>query len=270
MKRKADEATAALKSPHAQESSVDGSHASPRRPNKRVEMHKISSPLFVSSSTSLEVLPLPASPSVGSGLGSPGPSKLSQRFRKLRGTLRAKTTASDVGDSQQQQQQQQGWSVDLGSPDPTTHSPNFAAQMNMAASSSTDLGRQQRMRALSPTPSTPQSAGPTLKGFMARLLKPRRGTDDGNDQDGMLRTLAVVSPQPSNVSPPERSQWVQPQARPLNSANASVTGFHHSPSPPVAPSPRPTQQTSPADSDRGQYTPCPPLLSLSLVLTGRI
>ncbi|KAA1471322.1 hypothetical protein DENSPDRAFT_837290 [Dentipellis sp. KUC8613] len=130
---------------------------------KRISPNQISSPRLVSASTSVDTIPL-RSPSAGSDQPS-NPSKLGQRFRKLRGTLRAKPTAQTGLDITP-------YPLDLLSPasaqtdryktaSPIHHGPPVLA-------SATELGRFKV-----PVPSPPASAGPGLKGFMARFRKPR-------------------------------------------------------------------------------------------------
>ncbi|TFY79300.1 hypothetical protein EWM64_g4710 [Hericium alpestre] len=139
---------------------------------KRISPNQISSPRLVSASTSVDTIPL-RSPSAASGqLNS---SKLGQRFKKLRGTLRAKQTLPTGQDITP-------YPVDLLSPASAqtdryrTTSPTHDTGAPVAASA-TDLGRFKV-----PVPSPPASAGPRLKGFMARFRKPR-STDGPPDAD---------------------------------------------------------------------------------------
>ena len=131
---------------------------------KRITPNQISSPRLVSASTSVDTIPL-RSPSAASGHAH-NSSKFGQRIKKLRGTLRPKP-------------------VHLGSEEITPFpmdllSPTSAQTIRYnpaslippggppAAVSATELGRFKVS-----VPSPPASAGPGLKGFIARFRKPR-------------------------------------------------------------------------------------------------
>jgi serine/arginine repetitive matrix protein 2 len=174
--KKAAAATAALKSPSLTKIGDEGTLR--RRPTKRIDLQQISSPQFVSSSTSVNAIPLAntVSPQPPSVVPDPrSPLKLSQRFKKLRGTLRAKPSSRDgeevvpfalpnAMDSSQTRIHR--------SPSPTAPAPAqtvMVSQHHDGPASATESGRFKV-----PVPTPPASAGPGLKGFMARFRKPRR------------------------------------------------------------------------------------------------
>ncbi|KAF8579495.1 hypothetical protein K439DRAFT_385263 [Ramaria rubella] len=177
--RKAAEATAALKSPSLTKV-AESESAIRRRPIKRIDLQQISSPQFVSSSTSVNAIPImhpTLTPQTPSPTPDPRASKLSQRFKKLRGSLRTKPISRD------------GTEVTPFMPSTTTSTSSTQTPIQRlpspAAPTQTLLYTQQHVPPASatehgrfkvPVPSPPASAGPGLKGFMARFRKPRRET----------------------------------------------------------------------------------------------
>ncbi|KAI0948569.1 hypothetical protein AcW1_005414 [Taiwanofungus camphoratus] len=150
---------------------------------KRINPNQISSPKLVSASTSVDTIPLP-SPSVTSGHPGTTPSKLSSRFRKLRGTLRSKPPVH-TGD------EITPYPLDLRSPrsapDPSFSASNVVLRPEPVISSTNDVSLFGVPAA--PVSSPPASATPGLKGFMARFRK-QRGTE------------VYSSPQRQRPSPP--------------------------------------------------------------------
>ena len=164
----------------------------PPATKRRVDRDQISSPTLLSASMSVDTISLqPTTPiegsNSGSGLSSSGTLRLGQRFRKFRGTLKAKPlpTGGEVSP----------FPVDLKpseSISPAT-SPNLLTTSlvhpgDASISSTEHSGSQSVMSATtvtmephaSPSPPTPSSSGPSLKGFMARF---RKNKDKGGDSN---------------------------------------------------------------------------------------
>lgn len=159
VQRKAEAAMAQLKKTPSSTKVNDGSH------RKRIDPSQISGPKLVSASTSVDTIPV-RSPSAASGqlpagqAPSPTSSKLGTRFKKLRGSLRAKPTLP-TGDGLTLHPFDQTSSADrslAGTPDGP---PPFSA---------TEPTRSKVV-----PPPHPVTAGPGLKGFVSRFLKPRSG-----------------------------------------------------------------------------------------------
>ena len=199
--RMAAEATAALKNPsHTKIGEPDGTLR--RRTTKRIDLQQISSPQLVSSSTSVNALPI--AHSVSSHTSSPTSDprsslKLSQRFKKLRGTLRSKPTSRDGEEVTpfivpSQVDSSQSPIHRLPSPMTPVQTLMFS-QHHDSPASATELGR---FKVSVPPP--PASAGPGIKGFMARFRKPRK---DSKDQAHLSRDYSGhQSPDSNSVSPP--------------------------------------------------------------------
>ncbi|KAH9926117.1 uncharacterized protein B0H18DRAFT_1119021 [Fomitopsis serialis] len=147
VQQRAEAATAALrKSPSIPK--MGDSTSAPSR--KRINPRQISSPKLVSSSNSLNTIPLPASHKVS-------------RFRKLTGTLRAK----DIPPSVLEQR------PPASAPLPG-HLPHFSPTSGVQ-SGQTVLRPEDRDhgKTSSPDPSPPASASPGLRSFISRFRKPR-------------------------------------------------------------------------------------------------
>ncbi|KAJ6496532.1 hypothetical protein C8R47DRAFT_1114440 [Mycena vitilis] len=152
-------------------------------PRRRISPNQISTPQLVSASTSVDTIPLP-SPSMTSGQ-----SKIGSRLKRLRGSLRAKTTLPTAEDITP-------FPIELRSPplvqtaryDPT----KFRAPGGPAAASATELEGFKV-----PLPSPPASAGPGLKGFMARFRGKQRASETQTDLD-YQRPQAQTQPSPSS------------------------------------------------------------------------
>lgn len=163
----------------------------PPATKRKVDRDQISSPTLLSASLSVDTIPLqPTSPvdppRSGSGLSSSGTLRLGQRFRKLRGTLKAKPlpTGEEVSP----------FPVDLKpsqsiSPATSPNMPNESLVQpgDVSISSTEHSGSLSVLSAttvtmesrLSPTPA-PLNSGPSLKGFMARF---RKNKDKGGDSN---------------------------------------------------------------------------------------
>lgn len=158
----AEAATRALRMPpppsnHNESTGILSSNSISR---KRINPGLIGSPTLVSSTASVDTIPL-RPPSSGSG-NYGGPSKISQRFRKFRGTLKAKPHTPAGGEITP-------YPMDVNEVSPSGQAAVYdPARLNPSGkttpSSATDFGR-----AKVTVPSPPASAGPGIKGFMARF-----------------------------------------------------------------------------------------------------
>ena len=173
VQRKADAAMMALQRSPTTQVQVQRGGVAGSISRRKISPGQISTPRLVSASTSVDTIPL-RSPSVASG-SIQASSKLGQRFRKLRGTLRAKPPVS--------------YTEDFTSDAPDTQSPQSSQMARYdpasltvpgtpAISSATEMGTDRF-----PIPSPPASAGPGLRGFMARFRKHR--TIDMSQETGL-------------------------------------------------------------------------------------
>lgn len=197
--KKAAAATAALKSPSL---TIGDEGTLRRRPTKRIDLQQIGSPQFVSSSTSVNAIPITnaVSPQASSPIPDPrSPLKLSQRLKKLRGSLRTKPSSRDGEEATPfmlPSAMESSRTPIHRYPSPTATSPAqtlMVSQHNDAPASATESGR---FKVSVPTP--PASAGPGLKGFMARFRKPRRDPTKESREYSGHQSPDSVSP----VSPP--------------------------------------------------------------------
>jgi hypothetical protein len=136
---------------------------------RRVDLDQISGPRLVSASTSVDTIPV-RSPSAASGQlsavqnQSPTSSKFGTRFKKFRGSIRAKPTLPASDESTQQPADLSSSYGDrslAGTPDGP---PPFSA---------TEPSRP-KLGVASPS-ATAATTGPGLKGFVSRFLRPRSG-----------------------------------------------------------------------------------------------
>lgn len=187
VQRKAEAAMAQLKKTPSTTKVNDSSS------KKRIDPSQISGPKLVSASTSVDTIPV-RSPSSASGhlpAGQYPPlnsSKLGSRFKKFRGSLRAKSTLPS-GDGSTPHPFDQTSSADrslAGTPDGP---PPFSA---------TEPTRPKVI-----PPSQPVAAGPGLKGFVSRFLKPRSG--DTLEHDRRKQQI------PTTASPAPPSYFYQQQ-----------------------------------------------------------
>ena len=207
---------------------------------RRVDPSQISTPTLVSATTSVEAMPL-RSPSVTSN-NSGGASKLGSRFKKLRGSLRAKNLVSSGEETVTPE------NVKASPPesqtalyDPAKMNPPGAPKL----SSASETGRFKV-----PVPSPPASAGPGLKGFMARFRNKQRMSETlaGSDRS-MPRATSPLSPAspltptiPKQVTLPplDRSQNMTPRPtppRPMYSRFPPANSPAQAPPPPIAATP---------------------------------
>ncbi|KAI0318345.1 hypothetical protein OF83DRAFT_34164 [Amylostereum chailletii] len=155
-------------------------------PKKKITPSQISSPRLVSASTSVDTIPLRPTSSEAQN-----PSKLGSRFKKLRGTLRAKPmpTGEEVTP------------YTLAMPTtafPQTANYDHAFLSPLPAPPATASGLESdRFNVSVSTP--PASAGPGLKGFMSRFRKNRSSEASDNDRRRHPQVSALV-PNPSSSS----------------------------------------------------------------------
>lgn len=146
---------------------------------QKINPHQISSPTLVSASTSVDTIPLRATSVTSSANvahSHPHPhsqphatqntSKLGSRFKRLRGTLRSKPG------------EETPYASDAGSPHsagPQSHSqyPRFGSATLHPSAVQSVMSATEAGAFRVPLPSPPASAGPGLKGFMARFRRPR-------------------------------------------------------------------------------------------------
>ncbi|KAH9063722.1 hypothetical protein EDB83DRAFT_2519878 [Lactarius deliciosus] len=234
VQRRAEAAMAQLKKIPSSTKVNDGSH------RKRIDPSQISGPKLVSASTSVDTIPV-RSPSAASGqlqTPSPNSSKLGSRFKKLRGSLRAKPTLPS-GDGSTPHPFDQPSSADrslAGTPDGP---PPFSA---------TEPTRSKII-----PPPHPATAGPGLKGFVSRFLKPRSGDMPEHERRKHM-------PSSSSPAPPSyfAQQQLQAERRPevgnprqviIRSAPPDNKSFRpHTPVSPESPEPHPPPSAPPAPS----------------------
>ncbi|KAJ6546531.1 hypothetical protein DFH09DRAFT_1171276 [Mycena vulgaris] len=161
VQRKTDAAMVALqKQPSSSNLALAPKSSTSRR---RISPNQISTPQLVSASTSVDTIPLP-SPAMASGQ-----SKIGSRLKRLRGSLRAKTnvpTADDITP----------FPMDLRSP-PLVQTARYDPARFRAPGGSTAASATEPDGFKVPLPSPPASAGPGLKGFMARFRGKQRSSE---------------------------------------------------------------------------------------------
>ncbi|EAU88232.2 hypothetical protein CC1G_03904 [Coprinopsis cinerea okayama7 len=134
-------------------------------PRKRIDPSQISSPTLVSSSASVDTIPL-KTPSLTASTNS-GSLKIGSRFKRLRGSIRAKVATVDENAS---------INSDTKSPPTSSQMATYDHDKLRAASGPNSSGPGDGGRYKVSVPSPPASAGPGLKGFMARF-RTKRMTD---------------------------------------------------------------------------------------------
>ncbi|KAI0048567.1 hypothetical protein FA95DRAFT_1517317 [Auriscalpium vulgare] len=244
VQRRTDVAMAQLKKIPSNSKINEGGSVAQRR---HVDRSQISAPKLVSASTSVDTIPL-RSPSAASGVA-PGqnPSKLGSRFKRLRGTLRAKPNALS-GD------EVTPYPLDLNSPSSSQtvrYEPMPSPPEKPAVTSASDLGRSKTSPTMVVTP--PASAGPGLKGFMARFLKRPSETSELDRRRTAQYSTTLAPPAPYG------SQFQQASAQQVRSAPPENLSFRvpppKNPGPPastMSPPPSAPPQTAHASFDSGQ------------------
>lgn len=221
---------------------------------RKVDTSQISTPTLLSTTTSVEMMPL-RSPSLSSN--NSGPSKLGSRFRKLRGSLRAKTASSEesvIPDTTKSPPVSQ-----VAHYDPTTFDPPGAPKL----SSATDSGRFKVPLPNSP----PASAGPGLKGFMARFRNKQRMSEmsAGGPSTGPRATspLSPVPPLSPGVASPLTPRYAEPTTpKQMSLASGSLNLAQRPPGqprpmysrfPPATPAASPPPAAEPIDGSQSAH-----------------
>ncbi|KAG7092396.1 hypothetical protein E1B28_008753 [Marasmius oreades] len=233
VQRKAEAAMMALRKHY--NSSKDGFGSTTSLPRKRIAPHQISTPTLVSASTSVDTIPLRPPPiAVGHQT-----SKFGSHFRKLRGTLKKNnnTPASE---------EVTPYPLDIQvTPPPAQtiqYDPRKLHPIGGVATSATELGRfNVPATPITSVPSPPASAGPGLKGFMARFRGKQRTVDAVPEHERPLRVPIRSEKHPTRPTPSstptmnEGFPGVHPSPHPIQSPKAESP--HSSPPmlPPVVP-----------------------------------
>ncbi|KIJ43958.1 hypothetical protein M422DRAFT_252452, partial [Sphaerobolus stellatus SS14] len=206
-----------------------------RKPVRRIDLQQISNPQFVSSSTSVNAIPIPAAaaavspkPSSNTQLERSSSTRFTDRFKKLKSTLRTKPPSRDGSEVTPFIIPS---SATTASPSPlAVFSPTSASPATPITAQTLHYIPQLRSdvpaSAVEPTrpkptiPAAPASAGPGIKGFISRFRKPRKdsissSTDQASPQSassssrsndrGPLRAPTVSRP---SFSKPRRSEDV--------------------------------------------------------------
>ncbi|KAG6874077.1 hypothetical protein C0995_006934 [Termitomyces sp. Mi166 len=187
---------------------------------RRINLNQISTPRLVSASTTVvDTIPIKP-PSIASANAS-GPSKIGSRFKKLRGTLRAKNSQLDEPSST-----------------PSLETAGQMANYDPAKLKVPASATEQRFKV--PVPSPPASAGPGLKGFMARFRSKQKTTaEPAPFQAPTPPTPLSISPVPP--APLHEKSYSQTSTTTVGRKPASVSRPQ---TPPLSPPDRtPTQAT---------------------------
>jgi serine/arginine repetitive matrix protein 2 len=236
VQQKADAATIALKKDPSKVNLMETLKRTPSA-RKRIDPSQISGPRLVSASTSVDTIPL-RTPSISSNTAS-GASKLGSRLKRLRGSLRAKNVSSGNEPVVQ----------DSKSPPTSQAAYNEPAKSNVSGDSTmTSAPKTGRFKVPVPTP--PASAGPGLKGFMARFRN-RQRMSEAPSQRSVPRASSPLS-QVSPILPTALRQTDTPLAK----SNASIISERSLNSA----TPRPTGQARPMYS---RFPPANPVSATS-------
>ena len=258
VQRRAEAATAALRKSPSIPKMTDGHGTLPR---KRISPNKISAPTLVSASTSVDAIPLrspTATPTPASTSASQASSsKIGSRFKKLRGTIRAKHQAPTG-------EEITPYPLDLrspvldGHPHPAGSSPNLALRTDPIPimPNSAGLAEPTRLKAPMPLPSPPASATPGLKGFMARFRKQRAAAPEALTSPSLAVPSHHVPQVPrsarsarsiaSSGSSPDQSSFPMPHSAPaLQTVFRSTSPIDGPVHPPQSPTPRPPHLSQP-------------------------
>ena len=201
VQQKAEAAMIALKKDPSKVNVMDNLKRTPSA-RKRIDPKQISTPHFVSASTSVDTIPI-RTPSISSNTTSGG-SKLGSRLKRLRGSLRVKNIS--LSDEPVVQ--------DSKSP-PSQPAYNDPAKLNVSGESTmSSVPKTGRFKVPIPTPSA--SAAPGLKGFMARFRN-RQRISEIPTQRSVPRASSPLS-QVSPIIPTAQRQTDTPLAK----SNASI------------------------------------------------
>ncbi|RXW20996.1 hypothetical protein EST38_g4867 [Candolleomyces aberdarensis] len=207
VRQKAEAATLALRKPPSQE----GMHTQPTT-RKKIDPSQISKPLLVSSSTSVDTIPLKA-PVLSAGNGSGSSLKIGSRFRKLRGSLRAKNVLSP---------EEPAAAGSDGKHSPNSQTVNYDPEKVKSPGTPNLASATEPARFKVPVPSPPASAGPGLKGFMARF-RTKRNTDVPQSSSSSISSDHHQSPQ---IPHSPLSPLAHPQRQFSTSSTQSRTPSH--------------------------------------------
>ncbi|KAF9518183.1 hypothetical protein BS47DRAFT_324130 [Hydnum rufescens UP504] len=201
VERQAAAATAALKSSSDAGASGDGSLPH-RKTSKRINMSKISSPLLISSTTSVDALPIKSTSMLSLPSGSNPSSGSKFSLKKLRGSLRRQNPTGEEA------------TLTTGNAKPvpaanptrpvlkTSPSSSTAGKATAPASAHSMASYKFPPEVVAP----PASAGPRagLKGLMARIRRSKKGSDAIPEHEPYTMPDAVRSDKLS-PSPPDWS-----------------------------------------------------------------
>lgn len=179
---------------------------------RRIDTSQISTPQLVSATISVDTIPL-RTPSLSASNNS-GTSKIGSRFKKLRGSLRAKNVAPSTEDQPQDARTPPASQTVYYDPD------RLQDSGSAGMSSATENGR---LKGSVTSPSA--SASPGLKGFMARL----RGKRITEVPSGTEHRASPHRLSPSPFSPFSQRQHESPPA--WASPPANVDADFNSPTP---------------------------------------
>ncbi|TFY69912.1 hypothetical protein EVJ58_g143 [Rhodofomes roseus] len=235
VQQRAEAATAALrKSPSIPKMGEPTS--APQR--KRINPKQISSPKLVSSSTSLDTIPLLSTSS----------QKVS-RFRKLTGTLRAKDIPPHALEPY----------PPASAPLPSHHphfSPTSSAQTEQFGPR--PVGREHG-KTSSPDPSPPASASPGIRSFISRFRKPRASESySASHREKSSPSLSAFSPsspsfnslnagQPPRSAPALQTYFEQPTAKVARVPSTTVMESRKPP--PLVDTPQASDEAQPQSDD---------------------
>lgn len=211
VQRRIEAATAALrKSPSNPK--LDGGST-----RKRISPNQISSPTLVSASTSVDTIPLPANAVTAQSRSAHlSSTRFGSRFKKLTGTLRAKTPIPAANEESHTVPAEVKTPL---SAQTLTYSPEpFGMRDQPATASATEAHRAK----ISPPPvmTPPASAGPGLRGFMSRFRKQRPGEHTAFADKSMASASAAAarpttaSPAATRTDPPRTSTDSQMRSAP--------------------------------------------------------
>jgi len=227
VQQRMDAATLALKSPSKDSNDPYATLSRNGTINKkRINPNQISNPRLVSASTSIDAVPV-RTPS----LSSSGPSKIGSRFKKLAGNLRAKNNPSTEDETIR---------YTSPSPLPAQVAHYDSTQLKVAGVAIPSSATEARFKV--PVPSPPASAGPGLRGFMARLRGKPRVPDNSSQSDLRNTLLSRNSPIPAiQLTRQVDSPLVRvPRPKSPDTSYVPTTSPQSSPSP---------ESSSPADGD---------------------
>ncbi|PPR04971.1 hypothetical protein CVT24_010429 [Panaeolus cyanescens] len=245
VKQKADAAMLALNKNPSTTNVTDVGLKHTTSIRRRVDPSQISTPKLVSATTSVDTIPLKSPSLAGQNQASAsqhdiGGSKLGSRFKlRLRGSLRAKPVISSGEETV----------TEAKSPGPSQVAYYDSSKLNPGTptlSSATEAGRFKV-----PVPTPPASAGPGLRGFMARFRNKQRMSESQTPSSGERPLQSIGTPAtPISPSTPRAMQSDTP-ASPRAAATPTESRAH-------TPTPRPPGQPRPIYS---RFPPANPPLS---------